>query len=376
MSKRKFDVNGWYEVKDNPISKAGVFQYLGKNISPELEPDRVYNVWRPEEELNNPDTINSFKLVPWIPFHEMLGKDFTPAEDVGVQGTTGEQIYFKDGSLLGNIKVYGEKLANLIDSGVKELSLGFRCLWEITSGTTPGGKSYDVIQRKIRGNHLASVPDGRMGSDVAVMDHSVFALDQNDVVKIQTKTNGDVMKLEEAMKEIEDLKAKLKEQSATAEDANKEAEEKAAKDAEEEKAKEKAESEAAEKKGDGEKGAMDAAIESIASLAKTVKDLSAKFLVIESTAVDAKTVMKDLAEKNDLAAKSSAIIGAFDHSDMDKGEVAKYALGKLGVACDSGHEVTALKVYLAAKSAPAYTIDSNAQDSKDVDKTYTTELGL
>lgn len=367
MSKRTFDENGWYEVRDNPISKSGVFQYLGRNISPELEPDRIYNVWRPEEELNNPDTINSFKLVPWIPFHEMLGKDFTPAEDVGVQGTTGEQVYFKDGTLLGNIKVYGEKLANLIEDGVKELSLGFRCMWEITSGIAPSGEAYDVIQRKIRGNHLASVPDGRMGSDVAVMDKSVFALDQKDVVKIETQTNGDVMTLEEAMKEIDDLKAKLKDATSKAEDMSKAAEEKAAED--------ECKAEDMEKE-DKEKGAMDAAINSIEALTKTVNDLSQKIQVIESTAVDAKTVMKDLAEKNELADKSAAIIGAFDHSDMDKQGVAKYALEKLGVACDSGHEVTALKAYLTAKSAPAFTIDNHAKDGKDVDDSHKAELGL
>lgn len=364
MSKRKFDENGWYEVKDNPISKSGVFQYLGKNISPKLEPDRVYNVWRPEEELNNPDTINSFKLVPWIPYHEMLGKDFTPAEDVGVQGTTGEQIYFKDGSLLGNIKVYGEKLANLIDNGIKELSLGFRCLWEITSGVTPDGKNYDVIQRKIRGNHLASVPEGRMGSDVAVMDHSVFALDQKDVVKIETQTNGDAMDLEDLiaqvkamLERIEAIEAEMKAKAEAAEDMCKD-EEQTAEDMEEDKEK---------------ASAMDSALK---TLAGKVESLEGELKTIKSTAVDAKTVMKDLAEKNDLASKSSAIIGAFDHSDMDKQGVAKYVLEKLGVACDEGHEVTALKAFLQAKDAPKYTIDNTALDGKDVDNSYLAELGL
>lgn len=362
MSKRKFDENGWYEVKDNPISKSGVFQYLGKNISPKLEPDRVYNVWRPEEELNNPDTINSFKLVPWIPFHEMLGKDFTPAEEVGVQGTTGEQVYFKDGTLLGNIKVYGEKLAKLIDNGIKELSLGFRCLWEITSGVTPDGQSYDVIQRKIRGNHLASVPEGRMGSDVAVMDHSVFALDQKDVVKIETQNNGDAMELEELIalvkaqgEQIEALQASLAAKSDEAEDEDKE---KMAEDMEEVKEK---------------TSAMDSAIKDVLGKFETIET---ELKTIKSTAVDAKTVMKDLAEKNDLASKSSAIIGAFDHSDMDKQGVAKYVLEKLGVACDEGHEVTALKAFLQAKDAPKYTIDNTAQDGKDVDNSYLAELGL
>ena len=90
------DENGYITIHKNPISKAGVFQYLGKSISPDLEPEKVYNVWRPEEELNNPETIESFRLTPWIPEHVMLGKGagFKPAEVVGVQGVTGETVEF------------------------------------------------------------------------------------------------------------------------------------------------------------------------------------------------------------------------------------------------------------------------------------------
>lgn len=32
MTKRQYDLNGWLEVKDNPISKVGVFDYLGFEI--------------------------------------------------------------------------------------------------------------------------------------------------------------------------------------------------------------------------------------------------------------------------------------------------------------------------------------------------------
>ncbi|MEY0963507.1 DUF2213 domain-containing protein [Providencia alcalifaciens] len=32
MTKRTYDNNGWLEVKDNPISKVGVFDYLGQKL--------------------------------------------------------------------------------------------------------------------------------------------------------------------------------------------------------------------------------------------------------------------------------------------------------------------------------------------------------
>src|SRR5271163_4248416 len=71
---REEDQNGWTLIKDNPISKVGVFPYLGKQIDPHgdkgLEEDKIYYVYRSEKELNNEETINSFKLVPWVDDHE------------------------------------------------------------------------------------------------------------------------------------------------------------------------------------------------------------------------------------------------------------------------------------------------------------------
>ena len=360
MSKRQFDSNGWYEVKDNPISRSGVFQYLGKNISPKLEPEKIYNVFRPETALNNPETIDSFKLVPWIPYHEMLGEGFTPAEDVGVEGTTGEQIYFKDGTLFGNIKVYGQKLADMIQEGIKELSLGFRCEWKIISGITPNGEAYDVIQEKILGNHLASVPNGRMGSSVAVMDSSVFALDQNDVVKIEPKPSGEDMNEEEVKAAMD---AALKPIQSALDEANKKIdflEKKKDKAEDKEKSAEDMEEEEKKKAEDMKKSeAMDSAIALIPELQKEIKTL-------KSTAMDASGLMKAYAAKQDLANQASVIVGAFDHSDMDESSVAKYALEKMGMACDSGHEVAMLKGVLHAHKAPTFTVDSGiAKDGAD-----------
>lgn len=359
------DENGFIHIKDNPISKSGVFQYLGSNISPDLEPDKIYEVWRPEEELNNPETIESFKLAPWIPYHEMLGDKYTNAEDVGVQGVTGENVYYKDGTLYSNLKLFGNDLKQSIKDGLKELSCGFGCLWTVSSGTTPDGKKYDATQTRIRGNHLASVPSGRMGSQVAVaMDRATFALDN---LNLEPKPNGGIMELEEL---IELVKKQGEQLASLGEYIN--SEKQKAEDMEKQKA-EDAEAEE-EKAEDAEKedGAMDAAI---LKLTETVTSLGEEIKTIKSSAVDANSVVKAISEKNALAEKASVVIGAFDHSDMDKQAVAKYALGKIGVACDEGLEVSTLNGYLAARKQPNFTVD-NAQDSADADSTYLKDLGL
>ena len=98
-----------------------------------------------------------------------------------MQGVIGEEVYFKNGVLYGNLKLFSENLGELIESGEKrDLSCGYRCRYEIISGTY-NGKHYDVIQRDIRGNHLASVTEGRMGPDVAVLDNLNFTFDAKEI---------------------------------------------------------------------------------------------------------------------------------------------------------------------------------------------------
>lgn len=173
--KKDIDTNGWFEVKDNPLSKEGVFLYRGAQItlpdgSKPADLNQLYPVYRPAEELEQ--SIESFKLIPWIDEHTMLGGEelgMTPAERKGVSGVVGEDVYFKDGTLYGNIKVFSEKFARQIENGKKELSLGYRCSYEYNPGVWNGQK-YDYIQRDLKGNHLALVEKGRMGADVRVMD--------------------------------------------------------------------------------------------------------------------------------------------------------------------------------------------------------------
>ena len=104
------DINGYVEIIDNPISKVGVFQYSGAQIDDGVaQSNKIYNVYRPEEELNNQECISSFKLVPWTDDHEMLGsydKGLMPADQKGVHGVTGENVYYdkSDGYLKSNLK--------------------------------------------------------------------------------------------------------------------------------------------------------------------------------------------------------------------------------------------------------------------------------
>lgn len=218
-SQRTTDRNGWLEVRDNPISKVGVFPYLGREIKREpgqapLDPDAIYQVLRPAEELARDETINSFKLLPFVDDHTVLGVDGIPAETKGIQGTIGEQVYFDAPYLRGNIKIHSDTALSQINSGAKvELSPAYYCDWPEEGGTFEG-QPYQFTQRNIIGNHLALVKEGRTGADVAVQDSKVVQ-DSNIVVNDRNMTitldSAELLPMEFTPEQLAQLKALIAE---------------------------------------------------------------------------------------------------------------------------------------------------------------------
>jgi hypothetical protein len=350
---RQHDVNGWYEIKRNPISKEGVFEYGGATLAAaglDADPSRMYRVYRPASELSSQECIDSFKLIPWIDDHAMLGDKpgMIPAEQKGIEGIIGEDVFFEDGYLYGNIKVFSEKMAGTIDRGKKDLSAGYRCNYRFESGIF-NGEEYDAIQFDIRGNHLALVAEGRMGKEVSVLDHAElltitidskeFALMSDPVKEPAAQDQDPMAALEGRLAKIEELLAKLlpleKEEHGEALDADKEV------------------PPPAEEKDKCDANGMDAA-EAVVALKSRVEQLEKGGI---------KALMGEISKRDALANAVSAHIGTFDHSEKTLGEVAKYAADKLGITCDSGHELAAVQGFLAARKAVANAVAT--QDAKE-----------
>ena len=182
------DYNDYWLIKNNPLSKVGVFPYLGSQISEELTPDKIYYVYRPAEELSKPETLDSFKLIPITDEHAMLGRreGMIPAERKGIHGVTGENPEFVDGIITCDIKIFSEQLKNEIENGKKDLSVGYFCSYDLTPGEYDG-QPYDAIQRDVKVNHIALVDEGRMGKEIRVMDSSIKPLKENKMEEKQAQ---------------------------------------------------------------------------------------------------------------------------------------------------------------------------------------------
>lgn len=337
MDARTVDGNGWFEVKGNPISKAGIFPYSGRQLGKTgPDADRIYQVLRPAEELSDPACIESFKLIPWIDDHTMLGPtaqavspNAVSAEQKGVQGVIGENVFFEGDTLFANIKAFSSTLAQLIKAGKRELSAGYRCIYDMTAGVY-NGQSYDAVQRKIRGNHLALVTEGRMGPDVAVMDRLTFTFDALEIDMAGENDQGGgagagAMTLEQAVAMLSELAPQVAKLT-----------------------------EAMGKLGSpAAPVAEDKPVEMAAEGAAVAEDKPA----MSADAME-RSVIGRIAKRDTLAKQISAHVGTFDHSEKTLEEVVSYGCDKLGLKADKGQELATLSGYLHAKPAatPSATV--------------------
>lgn len=375
-SARQYDGNGWFEVKGNPLSKVGIFPYSGRQLGLDgPEADRIFRVYRPAEELGHPDCIESFKLIPWVDNHTMIGPNAVetipnalPAEAKGVHGVVGEDVYFDNGVLYGNIKAFSNSLAELIAAGKRELSAGYRCVYDMVSGVW-NGQPYDCIQRNIRGNHLALVSQGRMGPDVAVMDRFTFTFDAKEIAmdKTEGKDAGSgagemtLTQLAAIVGEMAPQLAKLTQAMAAMNPGAKPPE---------------MEMDEAGKPKAGDAGAPGAGGEggegtpAGATATPDAKDYAAMDADLKATRkqvaelqalADPKTMLRTLAQRDALVRRLEPHVGAFDHAEMTVSDVAAYGCEKLGIKVDKAAALPALEGYLTA--APKRTPSAIAQDA-------------
>ncbi len=403
MTNRAIDTNGWVEIRDNPLSKVGVFPYLGRSIGAP-EPDRVYMVYRPEKELSDPDCIESFRLLPWVDEHEMLGDQgtgYTAPEKKGIHGVIGEEVYYENGVLKGNLKVFSESLAALINSGKRELSAGYRCQYEFTTGQY-NGQHYDAIQRTIRGNHLASVKEGRMGPDVAVLDHMTFTFDAKELCMPDDEKNpagqDEEASLADAVKQLIPLLQALVSRTPATDDEDEDEDETDPNQTPveddddtpplmEEETKDEEETEDEEEKEDNEtvqamdaatkawraasksvpkaiRVSMDSAINQLRKVSVKTRSKQNKRIVSTVDAADLKEIRTRLQQlerqkseapkRAELANRLSPYVGTVDYGDKTLEEMARYGVDCIKdiPSCPEGHALTAINAYLCGRKPP------------------------
>ena len=205
-SKREKDSNGFLIIRDNPIAKAGVFDYLLSEVFSQVEKDkdRIVRACREFENLKANKDLFAGKPIKWE--HYWVGKE---GETQTGDGAIFGEVRADEPYLKADLIIYNKDLIAKIEAGeVVELSPAYEANIEAIEGSY-NGEGYSYLQKLKEVNHLAVVEVGRSGSDLRIYDTL-----KEEIIKMKKK-----MKLKDNGF-IKNLIARLKDEDTTQEDSS------------------------------------------------------------------------------------------------------------------------------------------------------------
>ncbi len=180
-SQRVVDSNGFLHIKNNKLTRTGVFKYKARelgDIASHLDPEMVVGLLRSEEDVFDPKSIESFDNVVVTDNHppEMVNprnvKDYS--QGFVVKGVRRDGNY-----MVGDVHITDQNLITKVLDGKVELSNGYYSDLVDEVGEYQG-EPYHFRQTNIIGNHLAVVPKGRAGVTCRLSDAAMCVEDIND----------------------------------------------------------------------------------------------------------------------------------------------------------------------------------------------------
>lgn len=187
ISVRRVDTDGRLFVKTSHITRADVNPYYGREIPMwdelNLDPDRVYQVFRPPEELQK--GAHTFNTLPILAIHTHVTAENPKKEEI--IGSTGSNAVF-DGTWLDNALGFwdAQYIEKIDDDSQRELSCSYRYIPIIENGSY-NGSPYDLKMTEIEGNHVTLVVEGRAGPEVLVADTQIHTPQKAHTVKLNPK---------------------------------------------------------------------------------------------------------------------------------------------------------------------------------------------
>lgn len=154
---------GYLICHDVPINRTGTQEYTAGEMQLDGDPERIITVNRYPEDVFDAAALASFEGKDVTAGHPP--ENLTPENHAAYSKGHVENVRRAGDQTIADLHIKDAALISDIKNGiVREVSCGYVCNWE------PDGAGYK--QTNIRGNHVAIVPHGRAGHDVAIKDQA------------------------------------------------------------------------------------------------------------------------------------------------------------------------------------------------------------
>lgn len=174
--------------EDGTLTARSIITSIG--VFPYRQPDgSIRRELRLPEEVFSKETLDSFNGIPIYVGHRVgkdgLEKDQAKRDEwaVGIAcNPVGDNVY-----VASDIKITKEDGVKAVKSGIRSFSVGYTCDVEQEAGVW-GGVTFDAIQRKIRGDHLALCEIARQGDQAVLrMDSAEMVIEEKAAVAVENK---------------------------------------------------------------------------------------------------------------------------------------------------------------------------------------------
>jgi hypothetical protein len=173
--------SGFIICSNVPICRSGFQEYLGAELIKHadydaawnLDPEETYKVYRPKSEVSSPETIASFEGKPVVDNHPpswLVPGSILSLDDAAEYARghaqrlhIGDEVDDGEISIAADLHIIDRELADKIFiQGIRDISCGYIFHLRMVDGR--------LEMFEIRGNHVAVVPKGRAGHEVAISD--------------------------------------------------------------------------------------------------------------------------------------------------------------------------------------------------------------
>lgn len=149
------------------VARTGVQLYRGSEVG--VKDKAVVRVYRPADEVFHKDAMASLTHKPLTNEHPPVPVTAQNWKQYAVGQVGDEAIRDGEAVRVPMVLMDQEIIAQMKD-GKRQLSVGYTCDVVDEAGVSPEGEAYDMVQRNIRGNHIAIVKDARGGPRLAIGD--------------------------------------------------------------------------------------------------------------------------------------------------------------------------------------------------------------
>jgi len=164
---KEYDRDGRLRVRGARLTKACISDCAASEIPDAaalgLTPSRTYRLYRDPAELRR--AIPTFAGCPVLTQHRpVTASDPAPSLVVGAVLKAEWAAPF----VVGDLILWTDEAISAVETGrMAQLSAGYRYKCDLTAGRV-GGEQYDGVMREISFQHLAIVPEGRVGPECAI----------------------------------------------------------------------------------------------------------------------------------------------------------------------------------------------------------------